>query len=362
MELFWVYESSVEECRNNDMKLKSVIDHLDSCRSFPRLCIGVGNPPGTMDMKAFLLQKFSSQERGQIDAALEQGVHAVRTLVLKGFDTQIERFNLSQKYKYHKLGRQQFDGAVKMAHLVLWHGWLGLLLQRETSTNYFLKATQLEQNRGIKARHRSEEARDSSFSPMAGIPPPRSYEHLAQQLQHLESLLATLDPTRNLGARFGLRNPVEFLPMHRGRMYAAYSQLRESKLRRKKSEAADGVRLTPKKKVTFLGGSPVVRRNELAVGRSVPDLSAVLRKENKKPIAETTPPMAAGSKAATRGGWSKSASGVEKRGGGQGIVRKSCVNLKELKGMSAAAAFAIDEEGRGGRNRVVKKGVLGQRQ
>ena len=28
---------------------------------------GIGNPPGTMDMKAFLLQKFSSVERKQVN-------------------------------------------------------------------------------------------------------------------------------------------------------------------------------------------------------------------------------------------------------------------------------------------------------
>ncbi|GAB2300000.1 Chloroplastic group IIB intron splicing facilitator CRS2-B, chloroplastic [Dionaea muscipula] len=81
--------------------IKSVIGHLDNRREFPRLCIGIGNPPGTMDMKAFLLQKFSSTERKQIDAAVEQGAEAVRHLVLNGFNDQITRFNLGQKYKYH---------------------------------------------------------------------------------------------------------------------------------------------------------------------------------------------------------------------------------------------------------------------
>lgn len=79
-------------------RVKSVMEHLDGCRDFPRLCIGwylechlsctsnllssscqlvvfkfkyyvlvgIGNPPGTMDMKAFLLQKFSSRERNQV--------------------------------------------------------------------------------------------------------------------------------------------------------------------------------------------------------------------------------------------------------------------------------------------------------
>ncbi|KAL3525475.1 hypothetical protein ACH5RR_013847 [Cinchona calisaya] len=83
--------------------VKSVMEHLDGRREFPRFCIGIGNPPGTMDLKAFLLQKFSSVEREQIDAAVEQGVEAVRALIGEGFNSRITRFNLGQKYKYHKV-------------------------------------------------------------------------------------------------------------------------------------------------------------------------------------------------------------------------------------------------------------------
>ncbi|CAL4965013.1 unnamed protein product [Urochloa decumbens] len=83
--------------------LQNVIEHLDGRREFPRLSIGIGSPPGKMDTRAFLLQKFSSEERMQIDTALEQGVDAVRTLVLKGFSGSIERFNLVQKYKFHRV-------------------------------------------------------------------------------------------------------------------------------------------------------------------------------------------------------------------------------------------------------------------
>lgn len=64
---------------------------------------GIGHPPGNMDMKAFLLQKFSPSERKQIDEALEQGSEAVKTLVLCGFSEGISRFNLVQKYKFHKV-------------------------------------------------------------------------------------------------------------------------------------------------------------------------------------------------------------------------------------------------------------------
>ncbi|VVB14696.1 unnamed protein product [Arabis nemorensis] len=83
--------------------VKSVMGNLDGRRNFPRLSIGIGNPPGNMDMRAFLLQKFSSLERKQIDEALEQGSEAVKTLVLHGFNQEISRFNLVQKYKLHRV-------------------------------------------------------------------------------------------------------------------------------------------------------------------------------------------------------------------------------------------------------------------
>ncbi|CAN7067990.1 hypothetical protein IGI04_041349 [Brassica rapa subsp. trilocularis] len=83
--------------------VKSVMGNLDGRRNFPRLSIGIGHPPGNMDMKAFLLQKFSPSERKQIDEALEQGSEAVKTLVLSGFSGGISRFNLVQKYKFHKV-------------------------------------------------------------------------------------------------------------------------------------------------------------------------------------------------------------------------------------------------------------------
>ncbi|KAG2241256.1 hypothetical protein Bca52824_096760 [Brassica carinata] len=82
---------------------ESVMGNLDGRRNFPRLSIGIGHPPGNMDMKAFLLQKFSPSERKQIDEALEQGSEAVKTLVLSGFSEGISRFNLVQKYKFHKV-------------------------------------------------------------------------------------------------------------------------------------------------------------------------------------------------------------------------------------------------------------------
>ncbi|XP_048133709.1 peptidyl-tRNA hydrolase, mitochondrial isoform X3 [Rhodamnia argentea] len=45
------------------LRLKSVIYHFRGNREFARLRIGIGRPPGQMDPKAFLLQKFNRTAR-----------------------------------------------------------------------------------------------------------------------------------------------------------------------------------------------------------------------------------------------------------------------------------------------------------
>ncbi|KAI8526405.1 hypothetical protein RHMOL_Rhmol13G0304700 [Rhododendron molle] len=83
--------------------LKSVIYHFRGNREFPRLRIGIGRPPGQMDPKAFLLQKFNATARGRIDAALEEGVGALKQLMAKGLTETARSFNTVQKYKHIRL-------------------------------------------------------------------------------------------------------------------------------------------------------------------------------------------------------------------------------------------------------------------
>ncbi|KAK7247137.1 hypothetical protein RIF29_42014 [Crotalaria pallida] len=80
--------------------LKSVIYHLRGNREFPRLRIGIGKPPGQMDPKAFLLQKFNVTARQRIDEALQEGVDALKILLSKGLVESSRRFNQEQKYKH----------------------------------------------------------------------------------------------------------------------------------------------------------------------------------------------------------------------------------------------------------------------
>ncbi|KAL5538826.1 hypothetical protein UlMin_042755 [Ulmus minor] len=187
----------------------------------------------------------------------------------------------------------------------------------------------------------------------------------------LQSLLYCLDPISlilsqnpNLEQPVPLSYATESFIMERGPRYNAYAELRESKLRRKNSipeEEEPEFRITPQKKqVKFQSNLPTGRKGSSILAQSVPDFSAALRKENRKPstalpsLLEMTPPSKNWSKvnrtlSNARG--SKSASASDKRNNGGGLMaRKSYASLDELKGLSSAAANAINGENRGGRN------------
>ncbi|KAK9684262.1 hypothetical protein RND81_10G197600 [Saponaria officinalis] len=66
--------------------MRSVIDHFKGNREFPRLRIGIGRPPGKMDPATYVLRPFNKQERQELDFALQNGVDALRILLLEGFN------------------------------------------------------------------------------------------------------------------------------------------------------------------------------------------------------------------------------------------------------------------------------------
>lgn len=84
-------------CHNG---LKSVMHHFRGNKEFARLRIGIGKPPGQMDPKAFLLQKFSMLARERIDGALVEGVEALKLVLSKDFGESWRLFNVEQKYKH----------------------------------------------------------------------------------------------------------------------------------------------------------------------------------------------------------------------------------------------------------------------
>ncbi|WCJ28877.1 Peptidyl-tRNA hydrolase family protein [Euphorbia peplus] len=83
--------------------LKNVVYHFRGNKEFARMRIGIGRPPGQMDPKAFLLQKFNATARGRIDSAMPEGVDALKSLLLKGFTESARSFNQEQKYKHIRL-------------------------------------------------------------------------------------------------------------------------------------------------------------------------------------------------------------------------------------------------------------------
>ncbi|KAL5541325.1 hypothetical protein UlMin_033426 [Ulmus minor] len=83
--------------------LKSVIYHFRGNREFARLRIGIGRPPGQMDPKAFLLQRFNATAQERIDVALREGVGVLKLLLSRGLTESARRFNTEQKYKHIRL-------------------------------------------------------------------------------------------------------------------------------------------------------------------------------------------------------------------------------------------------------------------
>ncbi|XVF53938.1 hypothetical protein PTKIN_Ptkin05aG0140500 [Pterospermum kingtungense] len=66
--------------------MRSIIDRLKGSRDFPRLRIGIGRPPGRMDAVNFVLRPFNKEEREELEFTFQQGIEAVRILLLEGFD------------------------------------------------------------------------------------------------------------------------------------------------------------------------------------------------------------------------------------------------------------------------------------
>ena len=72
--------------------VESVIEALGT-RTFPRLRIGVGRPPGGMDPIVYVLSNFSPDEQPAIEKTIEQGVDAALSLVSEGLERTMTRFN-----------------------------------------------------------------------------------------------------------------------------------------------------------------------------------------------------------------------------------------------------------------------------
>ncbi|PIA39665.1 hypothetical protein AQUCO_02600247v1 [Aquilegia coerulea] len=79
--------------------MRSIIKHFKDNRDFPRLRIGIGRPPGKMDAANFVLRPFNKQERQELDFTFQDGVEAIRTLLLEGFNKSATFVNSKKTLK-----------------------------------------------------------------------------------------------------------------------------------------------------------------------------------------------------------------------------------------------------------------------
>ncbi|XP_020265755.1 peptidyl-tRNA hydrolase, mitochondrial-like [Asparagus officinalis] len=76
--------------------MRSVINHFNGSREFPRLKIGIGRPPGKMDPVNFVLRPFCKKEQEELDFTFQRGLDALRILVLEGFNKSATFTNSAQ--------------------------------------------------------------------------------------------------------------------------------------------------------------------------------------------------------------------------------------------------------------------------
>jgi len=72
--------------------LISIIQALGS-QDFPRLRIGVGEPPPYMNQVDYVLGRFEPQEREEVAAAIARAAEAVEVWLAEGIEAAMNRFN-----------------------------------------------------------------------------------------------------------------------------------------------------------------------------------------------------------------------------------------------------------------------------
>ena len=72
--------------------LRNIIDLLGT-DEYPRLRVGVGRPPGRMDAAAYVLSRFTDEERTQMDLAVQDAADACETWLADGLEAAMNRAN-----------------------------------------------------------------------------------------------------------------------------------------------------------------------------------------------------------------------------------------------------------------------------
>jgi PTH1 family peptidyl-tRNA hydrolase len=78
--------------------VKSIIESLGS-ELFPRIRIGIGQPPQGIEVIDYVLTRFSSDERDEIEKAEQTAIEALKIMILEGVEPAMNKFNTRQKDK-----------------------------------------------------------------------------------------------------------------------------------------------------------------------------------------------------------------------------------------------------------------------
>jgi PTH1 family peptidyl-tRNA hydrolase len=72
--------------------IKNIIAHLGT-QEFPRIKVGVGDKPKQMDLAAYVLSRFSKEDRGLMEDAFKEAADAVEVMITEGAEAAMNRFN-----------------------------------------------------------------------------------------------------------------------------------------------------------------------------------------------------------------------------------------------------------------------------
>lgn len=76
--------------------IKNIIAHLGT-QEFPRIKVGVGEKPPRMDLKDYVLSRFSKGEQELMDAAFREAAEAAVMMIRDGADRAMNHFNTKKK-------------------------------------------------------------------------------------------------------------------------------------------------------------------------------------------------------------------------------------------------------------------------
>lgn len=76
--------------------MKSIISQIGT-QNFYRIKVGVGAKPAGWDLADYVLGRFSTKEREEVDKAIEEAADAVEVILGEGIDAAMNKYNAKKK-------------------------------------------------------------------------------------------------------------------------------------------------------------------------------------------------------------------------------------------------------------------------